>query len=71
MLSEAQQEMFRFIDIAEANSSPIDPPDPPGHNNIMQNVYDTLAEQVLYGDIDAAVAAEEFRLHANSILKSQ
>lgn len=71
LLSEAQQEMFRFIDIAEANSSPIDPPDPPGHNNIMQNVYDTLAEQVLYGDIDAAVAAEEFRLQANSILKSQ
>ena len=71
MLSEAQQEMFRFIDIAEQYSTPIDPPDPPGHNNIMQNVFDILSEQVLYGDIDPAVAAEEFRIQAISILKSQ
>lgn len=71
MLSEAQQEMFRFIDIAEQYSTPIDPPDPSGHNNIMQNVFDILSEQVLYGDIDPAVAAEEFRIQAISILKSQ
>lgn len=70
-LNPAQQEMFRYIDIAEQHSSPIDPPDPPKHNNIMQNIYDQLAEQVLYGDISPEVAAEEFRFQAESILQGQ
>lgn len=70
LLSEAQQEMFRYIDVAEQYSSPIDPPDPPGHNNIMQNVYDQLAEQVLYEYITPEQAAKEFRRQAEAILKS-
>ena len=70
-LEPAQKEMFSFIKLAENNSLPAPPPDPPGHTDIIYNVWDPIIEQVMYGKITPEEAAAEFRKEATRILQQQ
>jgi len=63
--------MFSFIKLAENNSLPAPPPDPPGHTDIIYNVWDPIIEQVMYGKITPEEAAAEFRKEATRILQQQ
>ncbi len=60
-LGKAQLEMFEFLDRVVADSSPIRPPDPVGHADIINNIYWPEAiDPVLYGQMDSAEAVAEF-----------
>ncbi|MCM8900211.1 extracellular solute-binding protein [Caldicoprobacter algeriensis] len=67
LLNDAQKEMFNFMEVVISNSSPIDPPDPPGHPEV-DKLLKNLEEQILYGQLTPAEAAIKFREEANKIL---
>lgn len=68
-LSRAQLEMFDYLARVEADSSPIRPPDPAGHADIISNVYEPIIiDQVFYGQIPAARAVDMLRREATRIL---
>jgi len=67
LLNDAQKEMFNFMEVVVLNSSPIDPPDPPGHPEV-DKLLKNLEEQMLYGQLTPAEAAIKFREEANKIL---
>ncbi len=68
-LGKAQLEMFEFLDRVVADSSPIRPPDPVGHADIINNIYWPEAlNPVLYGQIDSAQAVANLREQASAIL---
>jgi multiple sugar transport system substrate-binding protein len=72
MLDKAQLEMFEAMARIAADASPIRPPDPPGHADIRNNVYDPeLRDPVLYGLISAEEGVAVFREMASEILASQ
>ncbi len=69
LLGKAQREMFEFIGRIEADSSPVPPADPPGHADVIANVYTPLViEPVLYGQITPEEAAATFRAEAEPVL---
>lgn len=67
LLTDAQKEMFEYVDLVIENSSPIDPPDAPGHPEV-DKLLKSLEEQILYEQITPAEAAVKFREEANKIL---
>jgi multiple sugar transport system substrate-binding protein len=64
----AQQEAFALVSLVEKNGSPLDPPDPAGHSQVISKVYTPLMEQVLYGQLSPEDAAKQFREQASAIL---
>jgi len=66
-LSEAQVEVFEYIEWAEQNSSPMGAPDPAQAGEIIE-LLDSLSEQMMYGEISPQDAAKDFRNQAESIL---
>ncbi len=64
----AQKEAFALVSLVEKNPSPLDPPDPPGQNEVVTKVYEPLMDQVLYGRMSPEDAAKQFREQANAIL---
>src|SRR6266545_4732644 len=67
-LEPAQKEAFALVSLVEKNPSPLDPPDPPGQNEVVTKVYEPLLDQVLYGRMSPEDAAKQFREQANAIL---
>ncbi|SDK00847.1 ABC transporter substrate-binding protein [Sediminibacillus albus] len=66
-ISEAQQQVFEYIEWAEQNSSPMGAPDPAGAGEVIE-LLDTLAEQISYGQVTPEDAASNFRNQAESML---
>lgn len=66
-LTEVQQMMFDYIDLVAANSSPIDPPEPAGHNEV-NRLLDDLLDMMMFGAISVENAAQRFMTEANRIL---
>ncbi|WP_026370591.1 ABC transporter substrate-binding protein [Kallotenue papyrolyticum] len=67
-LNAAQKEAFEIVAKVGEDPSPLDPPDPPGSVEVIDNVYVPLMDQVLYGQIAPEGAAKQFRDQANAIL---
>ena len=68
-LTTAQAEMFDFLSRVEADNSPIPPPDPPGHGDIVNNVYDPLfVDQVRYHQMSVEDGVALLRTEASAIL---
>lgn len=63
----AQKEMFDYINLAAEHSSKISPPNPEGHNQII-DLYNNLHEMIAFEVISPEDAAKEFRTKANQIL---
>lgn len=66
----AQQEAFELVSLVEQNGSPIDPPDPPKHSEVISDVYTPLMDQMLYGQLAPEDAAKQFREQASALLAS-
>jgi len=67
-LEPAQKEAFALVSLVEKNPSPLDPPDPAGHSEVLSKAYTPLMDQVLYGQLAPEEAAKQFREQANAIL---
>ena len=69
MLGKAQLEMFDFVARAASDSSPIRPADPPGHADIVNNVYNPeFLDGVLLGLISPEEGVQILREMATEIL---
>lgn len=69
-LGPAQVEMFDYLSRIEEDVMPIRPPDPPGHADIINNVYWTLfVDPVLYGQIPVEEGVAILRQEATAILE--
>lgn len=68
LLDDTQKMMFDYIDLVTQHSSPIGPPEPPGHAEV-DKLLTNLEEQMLYGEISIEDAAVKFREEANKILE--
>jgi multiple sugar transport system substrate-binding protein len=66
-LSEAQVQVFDYVEWAEQNSSPFDGPDPIGAGEVIETL-DSLSEQMNYDNISVEDAAKQFRQQAESVL---
>ena len=65
----SQAEMFAYLDRVSKDVQPIPPPDPPGHTEIVKNVFDPqVMDPVAYGRLDPEKAAALLRQEANAIL---
>lgn len=70
LLTDVQIQMFNYLDLAAQHSSAIDPPEPPGHPEVLRLIED-IESMVLHGASTPAEAAKMFRQEANRILRSQ
>lgn len=69
MLDTTGQETFDFLERVGADSSPIFPPNPPGYNDIRNNVWLPLFhDPVLYGQMSVEEGVAAFRSEAEAIL---
>lgn len=68
VLDENTQTVFEYTETAGAKSSPIDPPDPTSASEITQ-LLETLTENIMYGEMNAEEATDEFMTGASDILK--
>ncbi|WP_366247307.1 ABC transporter substrate-binding protein [Terribacillus aidingensis] len=66
-VSEAQKQVFEYVEWAETNSSPMGAPDPAGAGEVIE-LLETLAEQISYGQLAPEEAAESFRTQAEGML---
>ncbi|MCC3355886.1 ABC transporter substrate-binding protein [Bacillus sp. REN16] len=66
-LSEAQVQVFDYIEWADGNSSSFDGPDPVGAGEVIETL-DALSEQMNYGQLKVEDAAKQFRQQAESVL---
>ncbi|WP_077619391.1 ABC transporter substrate-binding protein [Bacillus sinesaloumensis] len=66
-LSEAQVQVFDYIEWADSNSSSFDGPDPVGAGEVIETL-DALSEQMNYGQLSVEDAAKQFRQQAESVL---
>ncbi|WP_128738523.1 ABC transporter substrate-binding protein [Lederbergia galactosidilytica] len=66
-VSEAQAQVFDYVEWAEENSTPMGAPDPAAAGQIIE-LLDSLSEQMNYGQISPKDAAKNFRQQAESIL---
>jgi multiple sugar transport system substrate-binding protein len=66
-----QQQVFSYISEVEQVAAPIDPPDPAAHAKLLADVYNPLIDQLLYGELSAEEAAQQFREQATALLASQ
>ncbi|TDQ42378.1 ABC transporter substrate-binding protein [Aureibacillus halotolerans] len=67
-LPEVKQKVFDYVAWAKDNSSPMDPPDPPGAAELYASLAD-VTEQMEFGRMSAEDAAKQFRSQAEGILK--
>ena len=68
-LGRSQAEMFAYLDRVSKDAQPIPPPDPPGHTEIVKNVFDPqVIDPVAYGRLDPEKGVALLRLEANAIL---
>jgi multiple sugar transport system substrate-binding protein len=68
-LGRSQAEMFAYLDRISKDVQPIPPPDPPGHTDIVKNVYNPqVLDPVLYGRLEPEKGAALLRQEANAIL---
>jgi multiple sugar transport system substrate-binding protein len=68
-LGRSQAEMFAYLDRVSKDVQPIPPADPPGHKDIVNNVFDPqVVEPVAYGRLEPDKAAALLRQEANVIL---
>ena len=67
MVTPVDRQIFEFIDLAGAHSSPIDPADPPGAGEVL-NLFRTIDQEVLYGALSPEEAAARFMKEANAVL---
>lgn len=69
MLDTVGAETFDFLARVQADSSPIFPPNPPGYNDIRNNIYVPLFhDPVLYGQIPVEEGVAIFRSEAEAVL---
>jgi len=72
LLTPAQIDMFRFMDVVEKDSTPIRPPEPPAHSDIVNNILGPLVMQpVLYGQITPEEGVAIFREEATKVLEAE
>jgi multiple sugar transport system substrate-binding protein len=68
-LGRAQVEMFGYLDRLSRDVQPIPPPDPPGHTDIVKNVYTPqVVDPVAYGRLAPDKAAALLRQEVGTIL---
>jgi multiple sugar transport system substrate-binding protein len=68
-LGKSQLEMFNYIDRVGKDVQPVPPPDPPGHTDIINNVwYPQVVDPVAYGKITPEEGVALLREQANAIL---
>jgi multiple sugar transport system substrate-binding protein len=68
-LGRSQAEMFAYLERVSKDVQPIPPPDPPGHADIVKNVYNPqVIDPVAYGKLEPDKAAALLRQEANAIL---
>ena len=66
---QSQAEMFAYLERVGKDVQPIPPPDPPGHADIVKNVYNPqVVDPVAYGKLEPDKAAALLRQEANAIL---
>ena len=66
-LGDEQKDMFKYIQMAAKYTSPIDPPQPAGHAEVVA-LQTSIEQQILFGRITPEAAAEKFIKEANAIL---
>jgi multiple sugar transport system substrate-binding protein len=70
-LGKAQLEMFNYIDRVSLDTQPVPPADPPGHTDIIKNVwYPQVVDPVAYGQITPEEAVALLREQATAILET-
>jgi hypothetical protein len=61
--------MFAYLDRLSRDVQPIPPPDPPGHTEIVKNVFvPQVMDPVAYGRLAPEKAAALLRHEANAVL---
>ncbi len=66
----AQQQTFDLLTYVEEHHSELDAPDPPNSRQVIQEAYQPLMDQVLYGQLPVEDAAKQFREQANALLSA-
>jgi len=69
LLTPAEKEMFDFISKVTKYGNPTPPPDPERWQEIYNNVYMPLVDQIMYKKITPEEGAKRFREQATAILK--
>jgi multiple sugar transport system substrate-binding protein len=68
-LGRSQAEMFAYLERVSKDVQPIPPPDPPGHTEIVKNVFvPQVMDPVAYGRLAPEKAAALLRQEVNVIL---
>jgi multiple sugar transport system substrate-binding protein len=68
-LGRSQVEMFAYLDRVAKDVQPIPPPDPPGHTELVKNVFvPRVMDPVAYGRLQPEKGAALLRQEVNSIL---
>ena len=70
LLTDVQVQMFNYLNLITQHSSAIDPPEPPGHPEVLRLLQD-IESMVLHGAETPLDAAKMFRQEATRILKNQ
>lgn len=68
MLTPAQAQMFEYLALAAEHSSAIDPPEPPGHAEVLA-ILEDVQSMVLHGELTPEAAARQFRMDATRALR--
>lgn len=69
LLTPAQVQMFEYMARVEKDSSPLPPPDPVKHAEVINNVYwPEFMDPILYGQMDVEDGVKRFRELASEIL---
>ncbi|WP_077622422.1 ABC transporter substrate-binding protein [Sediminibacillus massiliensis] len=66
-MPEAQAKVFEYSQWVEDNSSPLGPPDPKGAGEVI-GALQSVADEIIYGQITPEEGAEKFRNEAQNIL---
>lgn len=67
-LGRAQLAGFELLSRIEKDVAKLPPPDPAGSADVVNNVFNTTIEQVMYGKLDPKLAMEQIRKDADAIL---
>jgi multiple sugar transport system substrate-binding protein len=72
LLDKPQKSSFEYVARVEADSSPIRPPDPAGHGDIVANVwFPEVIDPIMFGQITPEEGAANLRTMANEILSKK
>ncbi|HEY8529226.1 MAG TPA: sugar ABC transporter substrate-binding protein [Paenibacillaceae bacterium] len=67
-LDEVQKNMFEYIDLAAANSSPIDTNYPPGSAEVLSLLGNDIEDRILFSEMTPEEGAKKFREQTAEIL---